>query len=437
MKKVFHVMLNDYRQIVFTKSFLFSLIFPVVIYGGMFLMGIFISDKTDLRDRRVAVVDETNGVLYEALADAAELRNNANPVISDGRQTQPFFLPQLYDQGEFSRNEVLIELSDQVRRQELFAFLWIGPNVMDVQAAQGAGIEYYSDSPTYRTLPDWINRSLQQRVEEFRFAEAGLDLREVRRLSRFAGVDRYRLAERDGEGRVVQPSVDNPMAAVLIPIGIVMLLFFSIQMSMPVLLNSVIEEKMQRIAEVLLSSVTAFQLLLGKLLAGMAVGLTFSLVYLATLGFSLAMYDVNAWVAPAVYFWYIPFLLTGLLTFGAMFAALSAACQDLKDTQNYIGVIMLVMILPMILAVVFIESPDSRIAQILSMIPPIGNFLMMSRIAISPGPETWQIWVSIFNHLIFAWFSIWAASRIFRIGILSQGKAPGWRELMRWVLTSR
>lgn len=437
MKKVFHVMLNDYRQIVFTKSFLFSLIFPVVIYGGMFLMGIFISDKADLRDRRVAIVDETNGVLFDALAEAAELRNNANPVMVDGRQAQPFFLPEAFSRGELSRNEVLIALSDRVRRQELYAFLWIGPNVLDVQASQGVAIEYYSDSPTYRALPDWINRSLREQVEEIRFAEAGLDLREVRRLSRFSGVDRYRLAERDSEGRVVQPSEDNPIAAFMIPIGIVMLLFFSIQMSMPVLLNSVIEEKMQRIAEVLLSSVTAFQLLLGKLLAGMAVGLTFSLVYLVTLGFSLALYDVSAWVTPAVYFWYFPFLLIGLLTFGSMFAALSAACQDLKDTQNYIGVIMLVLILPMILGVVFIESPDSRVAQIISMIPPIGNFLMMTRIAISPGPETWQIWVSVFNHLMFGWLSIWAAARIFRIGILSQGKAPGWRELMRWVFTSR
>jgi ABC-2 type transport system permease protein len=437
MKKVLHVLINDYRQIVFTKSFLFSLIFPVVIYGGMFLMGIFVSDKSDLRDRRVAVVDETDGVLYAAMVEAAEMRNNASPVIADGRQAQPFFLPELYEKGELSRNEVLIELSDKVRRQELFAFVWIGPNVVDVQASQGTTIEYYSDSPTYRALPDWINRSLRERVEEIRFEEAGLNLREIRRLSRFDGVDRYRLAERDSEGRVVQPSQDNQLAAVLIPIGIIMLLFFSIQMSMPVLLNSVIEEKMQRIAEVLLSSVTAFQLLLGKLLAGMAVGLTFSLVYLVTLGFSLAMYDVSAWVTPAVYVWYFPFLLTGLLTFGSMFAALSAACQDLKDTQNFIGVIMMVMILPIILAVLFIQSPDTRMAQILSMVPPIGNFLMMSRIAISPGPETWQIWLSLFNQLLFAWLSIWAAGRIFRIGILSQGKAPGLRELMRWIITSR
>lgn len=427
------VFLNDYRQIVLSKSFLLALILPVMAYGGMFLAGYWMRDKTDLRERNFVVVDESGGGLYEVLKSAADDRNRSDQVMDGSRQVQPFFLPEQRDFGDLSGSEILLQLSDEVRRGELFAFAWIEPNVLSADARGNDAVRYYSDSPTYMRLPEWIERRLREAVEEIRFAEAGLNLREVRRLSRFGGLNRFRLVDRAPDGTIAPPRRDNPVASILIPMGIVLLVFVSIQMSTPVLLNSVIEEKMQRIAEVLLSSISSFQLLTGKLMAGTAVGFTFSLVYLISMALSLSMFQMADLVPAMVYVWYFPFLFTGLLTFGSMFAAMSAACQDLKDSQNFIGVLMMVMVVPLILAIVMVESPAAPLARGLSMTPVFGIMLMVMRIAIPPGPPAWEIWIALGGNLLFAWFMVWAAARVFRIGILSQGKAPKLRELWRWL----
>jgi ABC-type Na+ efflux pump permease subunit len=203
-------------------------------------------------------------------------------------------------------------------------------------------------------------------------------------------------------------------------------------MTSPILLNAVVEEKMQRIAEVLLASVSAGQLLGGKLLAGVGAGLTFAAVYLISLALSLAFLNAAHWVPPAAYAWFFPFLLCGLLTFGSIFAAFSAASQDLKDTQNFAGAVALFLVVPLMLTIALMEAPDGPVARTLSFIPPISPLLMIMRVAVPPGPAAWEPWLAWILGLMFAVVVIWLAGRIFRIGILSHGRTPGWRDILRW-----
>jgi len=232
---------------------------------------------------------------------------------------------------------------------------------------------------------------------------------------------------------LIEPEEESQIAALLIPVGLVLLLFISIQMSTPVLLNSVIEEKMQRIAEVLLSSVTPLQLLWGKLVAGTCVGLTFSAVYLVSLSFSLRYFEKLQWVPAGTYIWFFVFLIVGLLTFGSLFAGLSSACQDIKDSQNFAGTIVIVLIIPMMLTMVTIEAPNGPLATTLSMIPPFSVMTMLGRLAVPPGPPDWQVYFALGCNILFTFFIVWGSSRLFRIGILSQGKTPTWKEIFRWI----
>jgi ABC-2 type transport system permease protein len=270
-------------------------------------------------------------------------------------------------------------------------------------------------------------------VEERRFDGAGYDRREINRLTSHNSLERYNLAEMDAEGNLIEPEEENQFAAFLLPFGFLMLIFFSIQMTTPVLLNSVIEEKMARIAEVLLSSLTPLKLLAGKLIAGVSVGLTFSAMYILSLFLTLRYFEKLQWVQEGTFTWFFIFLLVGMLAFGSMYAGISAACQDIKDSQNFMGPIIIILVIPMILSIVTIESPDGPLATTLSMIPPISVMMMMVRVAIPPGPPDWQVFLSLGLNLVFTGFILWASSRIFRIGILSQGKTPGWRELIRWI----
>lgn len=433
MRKILAVAITEYRQVVLTKSFLFSLVLPLVIYGGMFVASHFFGDQTDLRDRRVTIIDGT-GQLFEALVSANEKRNQSSAVMKDGRQVGPRFVLNAYqDEGASGQKARLVQLSDTVRSGDLFAFVYIGSDYISVDGGADDRIEYYSDSPTFTRLPDWISAEVRRAVEDIRFEEAGYDRREINQLTSHNRLERFSLAEVDADGNIVDPKEDNRIASILIPFGLVMLIFISIQMTTPVLLNSVIEEKMQRIAEVLLSSLTPFQLLMGKLVAGVGVGLTFSAVYVATLSLSLSFFEKIDWVEEGTFFWFFLFLLMGMFSFGSLFAGVSAGCQDLKDSQNFAGSIVVLLIIPMVLSLVSIESPDGPFAVTLSLVPPFSILTMVMRIAIPPGPPDWQIYLSLLLNILFTLGAVWASSRIFRIGILSQGKTPTWRELLRWI----
>lgn len=434
MSKLLSIAFAEYRQVVFTKSFIISLLFPIIIYGGMFVVTALFGDKVDIRDRELLVVDRTN-ILGEFLLEASMDYNRGEDVVdNEGKQIGPRFLVEMYEGDIPPDNETLmLELSDRVREDEIFAFLIIGEDYLSIEAGDNDYIHYYSDSPTFTRLPDWASRELRDQVETIRFRERGYDQREINQITSHNRLERFKLAQRDADGNVIQPDEENRIAAFLIPFGILMLIFISIQMTTPVLLNSVIEEKMRRIAEVLLASVSPFQLLMGKLLGGVGVGLTFSATYMLSLALSLRYFERANWIAEGAYGWFFIFALVGMLSFGALFAAVSAASQDLKDTQNFAGVIILLLVIPLAFSIVVVEVPDGPLATVVSFIPPISVMTMMTRVAIPPGPEMWQVLLSLGLNVVFAIFAVWAASRIFRIGILSQGKTPEWKELIRWV----
>lgn len=434
MIKILSVAFVEYRQVVFTKSFLLSLLFPLLIYGGMFVASALFGDRTDLRDRVLMVVDRT-GVLYPDLEAANRERNRSEAVERNGKQVAPRFVLKAYEGSPAAdTKDLLVELSGQVRDGELFAFAIIGEGFLPTEGGDEDLLQYYSDSPTFTRLPDWLEDAVREAVETRRFAASGYERRAIQQLTSHNQLERFSLAEVDAEGNLIEPREENRLAVFFIPFGLLMLIFVSIQMTTPTLLNSVIEEKMQRISEVLLSSLTPFQLLAGKLLAGAGVGLTFSATYMFTLYLSLRYFEKVEWVPQGTYFWFFIFLIVGLLAFGSMFAGVSSACQDLKDTQNFAGTIVLILLVPLMLSLVIVESPDGPFAVTLSLIPPFSILAMVTRIAIPPGPPDWQILLALLLNALFAFGVTWAAARVFRIGILSQGKTPTWKELLRWVV---
>lgn len=432
MGKLWAIAVTEYRQVVFTKTFIISLLFPIVIYGGIFVAMALFGDKVDTRDRVVEIIDQT-GELYADLEAAAAERNRSTAVVKEGKAIAPRYVLQA-GLATATDAEALLALSERVRAGEIFAFLLIGEDFLGVEGGNGDYLRYYSDAPTFTRLPDWLERQLREAVETRRYLAAGLDPRTMRSLSSHNQLESFKLVEVSADGEIRQPEAVNRIAATLIPFGLVMLVMVSIQMTTPILLNSVIEEKMRRVAEVLIASVSPLQLLAGKLFAGVSVGLTFSAVYMASMAFSLRYFEKMSWVSAGTYLWFFVFLVVGMLAFGALFAGVSSACQDLKDTQNLATPVMLLLIVPMMLSFIVLEAPDGTFAKTLSYLPPFSIMTMLARIAIPPGPQTWEILVALAGNIAFAIVAIWAASRIFRIGILSQGKAPGWGELARWLL---
>jgi ABC-2 type transport system permease protein len=437
--KIQTVALSEFRRVVWTRSFLIGLVLPIVLYGGLFAIMIWMEGKSDISDQRVAVIDRS-GIVFQELAVRAEERNaEIAAAAENGRPSAPRYLLEAREPPENAADldALLLDLAAEVRAGQLFAFVVIGPEIAVPEGeASGGGeerfIHYFSNSPTALDLPRWLRQSVEGVVETARFVDAGLEEDRVRALLRHAAFERFRLPERGDDGKIASAR-DREEFAILVPMGLVLLLFIAVQMASPILLNSIVEEKMQRIAEVLLSSVSAVELFAGKLLGGAAVGVTFSVTYLFTLAIAVLQFGDTIYLPPTLYAWFVVFLLLSLLGFGALFAAVSALCQDLKDAQNYAGAIVIVLMVPMFLAIVSIQSPTSTVVTTLSMVPPFSPSLMMMRLAIPPGPALWQVGVAILANLAFAVFAVWLAARIFRIGILSYGKTPSFSEILRWL----
>lgn len=434
MSKVWIIAVNEYRQVVFTRSFLLGLLLPPLFYGGMLLLMVFASGTADLSDRRIVIVDQSR-VLYSAFEAAAASYNRGSAVYDHrGRQVGPQLEVELYRGETRDLKELEVELSDRVRAGEAFAFVVIGAGYEPIEGRADDYLRYYSRTPTEQVVPAWVRETAEQAVENRRLEAEGLAPGRVRQIFSHNRLEQLNLAERTAEGEILRPQHQSWELSLLVPVLAVLMLFFGVQMATPVLLNSVIHEKTQRIAEVLLSSITPAQLLWGKLLAGCAVGLSFAGAYVAT-GI-IALWQFEGWnYAPAgILIYFFPFLLVSLLTFGSLMAAVSASCQDFKDAQNMAGAVILLVAVPLVLSIGIISAPEGTLARMLSFIPPFSPMVMTVRLAVLPGPAWWEPLLAWVINLAFSGWVAVGAARIFRIGILSEGQAPTWRQMVRWAL---
>jgi ABC-type Na+ efflux pump permease subunit len=455
VNKIRTVAAHEFRAAVQTKAFLISIIMLPLIWGGSIFIQIFVR-KSDVRTLRCAVLDHT-GRLYPALEAANALRNRSilNP---DGSLNQsPFEIePATVSSGQ-STDAALLALSDRVRRGELFAFLEIPTEILqpapDQPAQLAPSVRYHSQTPNEDRLRDWIAPVINAEAERLRFADAGVDMSTINRLRRFVSVDNLGLVtpeslaaraaaaaatatDQPGTSPPTQTAAAervDPIRTIVVPAILTLVVFMIVLSSTPLLMNSVIEEKMSRISEVLLGSVTPFELLLGKLIGNVGVSLVLSSLYLGV-GYLVASRYGYGQVVPAILWFYLAiYLILAVLLFGSMFITVGAACNDLKDAQTLMLPVMLLVMLPMFLWSAVIQNPNGPLATAASLFPPATPFLMLLRLAMQPGPPAWQLPLSILLTTITALFFVWAAGRVLRVGLLMQGKTPSFPEIARWV----
>jgi ABC-2 type transport system permease protein len=422
VNKTLIVASSEFTTLTRSKAFLIGLVMMPVFIAVALGMQKMTRDATDLRDRHFAVVDPS-GRWYPVLRAAADERN---------RSTQPRFLPEsAADVGSTSSESARANLSDRVRRNELYAFVEIPADIVDPASADK--LRYYSNHPADRQLPTWIESTVNRDVVNQRFRAASVDRALVARLTRRVEVSELGLYERDTRGGIKAAATVDQVRTMAIPVGMMMILLFSVMAAAPQLLNSVMEEKMSRISEVLIGSVTPFQLMMGKLLGSVAVSLLLAGVYLVG-GTSVARhFGYGDVLRPADFAWLLLFLTMAVFMFGSIFIAIGAACSDLKDAQGMMTPAMLVMMVPWMTWFSVIRAPESVMSVVLSLVPTATPFLMLLRIVLPPGPPVWQILTGVVLTAAAAVLFVYAAGKIFRTGLLMQGKAPTVGEMLRWV----
>jgi ABC-2 type transport system permease protein len=433
MRKILIVAQTEFSTLVRSKAFMVSILLLPVMMGLSLMLARATKNVSDDKDRTFAIVDYT-GVIGAPLVAVARLFDPGSPFggARPGGPATSRFIPVEIKPAGRQPDELRLELSDRVRSGELFAFVEFPEDVMEPGGE--ARIRYYSDHPSYATLPTWLRATANGVIVNERFRRASIDRALVARLTKPAPVETLGLFERSVSGRIMPAAKVDQARAVGVPVAVLFLMFVTIMSSGPALLNSVIEEKMSRISEVLMGSVTPFQLMSGKLLGSVSVS-----VLLATIYAIGALVGAQYWggyasaVTLRLLVWFLVFLVLSILMFGSVFIAVGAACSDLKDSQGMMTPVMMLLMVPMFLWYPVLRAPDGTMATVLSLFPTAAPFLMMLRISLAPGPPGWQIALSAALMAATTCIAVWAAARIFRTGLLMQGKTASLAELVRWV----
>lgn len=442
IQKIWVIATTEFGSAVRTKSFLIGIMLLPVIMGASILLQVFVADRADTRPRRFAIVDRS-GKLQAAIERAAAAHNSSPPE-QRGKNTRPGMEPEFVaEQAPDPSAGLQAGLSERVRRGELDAFVVIPQEVVDAGRPGQAipKLEYYSNNPNDEFVRKWLTVVVNAEVRAYRFRMAGLDQALADRLSQPIEVENLRLVEasspdQEGSAAAGKPAekVDQVRTAV-VPAVLMFIMFFVIMSSAPQLLNSVIEEKMSRISEVMLGSVTPFELMLGKLLGNAGIALVLATLYVGG-GFGVAAYHGYAdVVSPGLLAALLLFLILAILLYGSLYIAVGSACSELKDAQSLMMPVMLLSMLPVFVWTAVLKNPASPLSVGMSLFPPASPLLMLMRLALQPAPPAWQVVLAIVLTTATTLVIVWAAGKIFRTGLLMQGKAPSFAELARWVMT--
>jgi ABC-2 type transport system permease protein len=415
IRKLAAVARREYIETVKTKAFLFGvLLMPAIIVGMIFLSAkMSVEAQQHAGPIRVAIVDPTGRVAGEMMDLADQAKQAPGGQVVQLEPAPPTPTP-----------EQLAQLKARVRDGSLFCIVEVPDGVL---SGKGACTVYVRDVG-FDDRPRKVHQLLNEAVKRIRLADAGLDPRRVEQLSRPVTVDL-----RGVIGQAGRPS--EAMANMMTPFAFVFLMFMGVFGVAQGLLTSVIEEKSSRVVEVLLSALSPFELMAGKILGMAAVGLTMVTIW-AAVGYGAAVWqDVQQLVQVAHVGQFILYYALGYLLISSILAAVGSACNTLKEAQPMLTPLTLLLVIPMLFWMQIVTSPNSALSVALSFVPPMTPFVMVLRLsALEAGTPIWQ---QVFVPLWLAgWVlaTMWAAGRVFRVGLLMYGRPPGLRQMARWVL---
>jgi ABC-2 type transport system permease protein len=398
---------REFLALVRTKAFVIGVVLAPALMSMATLL-VPTGDAPGDGPREVALVDYS-GHLSAPLERAAD----------EAGLTVTTHAPEAFDDLARAR------LDGEVRDGSLAAVVVIGSHVVTGNAGDAAQVVLTVRNVASRSTL-WLHRTLDDLVQLKRLEAAGIDSERARRILTAVELQ-VRLPESSGEH---DPNL--ALRGAIAPLFTLMLVFLAIMSSAPYMLHSVIEEKQQRIAEVLLGSMSPFDLMAGKLLGSAAAGVTVALVYAGMAFAGASHYGLGAVLSPSVLLLSLAHVLVALVMFGSLFLAAGAAATELKDAQGLMTPLTLIMIIPMMTLSELLGNPDGVLAVSLSLFPLTAPMILPVRLATTSVPA-WQVGVSVLGTLLSTMVIVWAAGRIFRIGILSQGRAPRLAELLRWI----
>ena len=327
-------------------------------------------------------------------------------------------------------------LNAQIEREELFGYFVIGEDPI----SGSEGCQYVSNNLTDEDLKDWFSSLASGAVRERRLAQRDVDPEVASWIQSPIRFNALKVSRGGEQEQVVATDMVRQWA----PVGFVYLLWMAVFSISQSLLTNTVEEKSNRILEVLLSSVSPLELMVGKIAGIAATGLT--VVCTWVIAFLLAVKFVPSLIGgsseidfgliardPVFLASFIGYFLLGYLLYASLLVGIGAVCNSLKEAQNLMTPVTIMLMLPLFAMIPISKDPNGALAKVLSYIPPFTPFVMMNRAAGPPTPLEYALTTALLLASIGV--AMWGAAKVFRIGVLLTGKTPTFPEIVKWIRT--
>lgn len=429
--KIGIIIRREYAERVTKKSFIFStILMPLFMIGLMIAPALFTIFSTP-ELKRIAVIDDS-GIVASSLKDG--------------------------DGVEF------ISISDPLEvakaNDSIDGILSISKNIMTSENS----VSLYTHDASSMTIEQNISNQLEKIIEDNRLRNYDIENLDqiINEVEANVSLTTYRINEEE----------DSSSSSFLsYAIGMVMslLLYMFLLLYGQMVMTSIIEEKNNRVLEIMVSSVKPEQLMMGKILGIGLVALTQVLIW------AVIMVSMSAFILPSLLpadvmsevtafnagglnaanastdiellqalsiignvgyiltlFGYLTlFLIGGFLFYASIYAAIGSAVDNIQDAGQLQSVVVVPIILGLVMSMSVVSDPNCTLATILSMIPFTAPMTMMTRIPF--GISTWESIVSIIILYASFIFMVWVSAKIYRVGIFMYGKKPNIKELIKWI----
>ncbi len=326
------------------------------------------------------------------------------------------------------------ELNDALINEDLFAYFEISDDPLNDETA----LIYVSNNFTDESLKYWYVSFAEEIIKRKHADLFDIDDDVALKLTESLHVPSRKITN---EGKQAQVDTADHVHQ-WVPVAFVYLLWLSVFSISQMLLTNTVEEKSNRIIEVLLSSVSPLQLMSGKIFGIAATGFTiilswivFFFIAIKILPLALGMplsFDLTFVVSDLRYIGsFIAYFMFGYFFYAALLVGMGSVCNSLKEAQNLMTPVILILLVPMFAMVPVGQDPNGVLAKVMSYIPPFTPFVMMNRAA--GPPSLFEYITTTLLMLVSIAFVFWGSAKVFRIGILLTGKPPKLREILRWL----
>ena len=443
MNKLLLIIQREYFSRVKKKSFILMTILGPLLMAGVLIVPVWLAMR-DKTDHQVLVLDHS-GLFVEKLTNTTQIK------FTYGAESIASAKLKLKD-GPF---DLIMEIKGDALNDE-----------------KTTPVLYYKKQPGIST-EQYITNQMENILFDYRLQGDSIDIKKIDKARRQIKIITLKVTE-DGTDEKTNTELN-----MWIGFGCAFAIYFMIFMYGSQVMRGVIEEKSNRIVEVIISSVKPFQLMLGKIIGVALVGLTQFILWITlTLILQTAITtflfkneiadkvkqnsqiekvmknDLSAGISSMekvqtpneaialfndldkvnfsqIIICFAFFFLFGYLLYAALFAAIGSAVDNEADTQQFILPVTIPLILSFIIAQNIIKDPDSSMAQFFSIFPLTSPIVMMVRLPF--GVPMWELLLSMVMLIIGFLFFTWLAGKIYRTGILMYGKKTTWKELGKWL----